>query len=214
MDPQTQPTPAPDAVEKKHYFLGVSDQISLGDRSDTHKRFAARLTSKDPKMSNREFVECLLDTYDRKAKDNSTEVTYLQQQLNDANLKIASYEEQQTSWAKKLDNAVTQTIEQRNQIQDLQQQLSDARNDANDNALKAQAIQMQHQAKDGEIRFTPNPVVAYFLDEMATKTGKDPSYILEKLYMDDLQNPRANNLPYTVTAADIRRVIAELKKEE
>lgn len=207
MDPQTQPTPAPDAVEKKHYFLGVSDQISLGDRSDTHKRFAARLTSKDPKMSNREFVECLLDAYDRKATDNSTAVADLQQQLNDATVKLAAYEEQLQA-----KNAEIKNLDQ--QILDLQQQLNDARNDANDNALKAQAIQMQHQAKDGEIRFTPNPVVAYFLDEMAKKTGKAPSYILEKLYMDDLQNPRANNLPYTVTAADIRRVMAELKKEE
>ena len=67
---------------------------------------------------------------------------------------------------------------------------------------------------EGAIIVKPNPVSLHFLKEMAEKTKTEPGKILEKLFFDDLQNPRANNLPYTVTASRIREVLNELKPKE
>jgi hypothetical protein len=96
------------------------------------------------------------------------------------------------------------------QITDLKMELATARNEANDNAAKARQIQT---ATDGAIIVKPNPVSVFFLNEMAEKEKTTPGKILERLFIDDLQNPRANNLPYTVESSRIREVMEELKQE-
>jgi hypothetical protein len=49
---------------------------------------------------------------------------------------------------------------------------------------------------------------------MADKEKTTPGKILERLFIDDLQNPRANNLPYTVSSSRIREVMEELKNNQ
>lgn len=57
-----------------------------------------------------------------------------------------------------------------------------------------------------------HPVAFHFLKGMAEKTKKTPGYILTDLFIRDLQNPRANNLPYIVTTAEISKVLEEYRK--
>ena len=80
-----------------------------------------------------------------------------------------------------------------------------------ENAAKAMKIQTD---TDGAIIVKPNPVSAYFLKEMAERENTTPEKILERLFIDDLQNPRANNLPYTVESSRIREVMKELKQKQ
>lgn len=71
---------------------------------------------------------------------------------------------------------------------------------------------------------TMHPVVEHFLMEMTVYINKvrakekkepvGPDYVLQDLFIHDLQNPRANNLPYTVTSDDIRRVQRQIEKQE
>ena len=193
-------------------FDGISAQINLSPGSETHRRFA-ELMRETGSMTARSFVEMLMDAYTNPKSDPTVteDIQKFHDHIDTLNAEIGNYQQQ--------------LHEYENQINDLQKQLETAQKEANDNAVNGLGKQSQieflqeqnaalQKKMEGAIIVHPNPVSRYFLDEMATKTGKDPSYILEKLYMDDLQNPRANNLPYTVTAADIRRVIAELKKEE
>ena len=88
----------------------------------------------------------------------------------------------------------------------------------NENAESGLGKQLQlvelRQQIDGAVIVKLNPVSRFFLAEMAGKTGTTPDRILEKLFIDDLQNPRANNLPYTVSSSRIREVMEELKRGE
>lgn len=79
--------------------------------------------------------------------------------------------------------------------------------------LKQELVLARSEA-DARIVIEPNPVVAHFLDEMAEKQHTTPGKILERLFLDDLQNPRANNLPYTVSSARVREVMEELKPKQ
>ena len=135
-------------------------------------------------VNSGDVVKRLMDAYENPPKDADSAATIERLELQVSDLKAEN--------AAKLD-------------------LAAARNDANANAAKAQSIELSTQ---GAIIIKPNPVVAYFLVEMAAKTGKTPAEILQALYIDDLQNPRANNLPYTVPASRIREVMAELKKQQ
>ena len=58
-----------------------------------------------------------------------------------------------------------------------------------------------------------HPVAFHFLKGMAEKTKKTPGYILTDLFIKDLQNPRANNLPYIVASSEIKAKLEEYKKE-
>lgn len=177
---------------------GVSAQINLSPGSETHRRFA-QLMREAGATTARSFIETLMDAYQNPHvdTDNSEVIANLEQQLEEANGKIATYEAKQQN-----DEA---------EIEDLKIQLATARNEANDNAAKAQQIQT---ATDGAIILRPNPVSAYFLNEMADKEKTTPGKILERLFIDDLQNPRANNLPYTVSSSRIREVMEELKQKQ
>lgn len=57
-----------------------------------------------------------------------------------------------------------------------------------------------------------HPVAFHFLKQMAEKLKVKPGYILTDLFVKDLQNPRANNLPYIVTSSEVRAKLEEYKK--
>ncbi len=177
---------------------GISAQINLSPGSETHRRFA-QLMRESGAATARSFIETLMDAYQNPHvdTDNSEVIANLEQQLEEAKGEIAIYEH-------KLQNSEAE-------IEDLKMQLATASNEANDNAAKAMQIQT---ATDGAIIVKPNPVSAYFLNEMAEKQQTTPAKILERLFIDDLQNPRANNLPYTVSSSRIREVMEELKNNQ
>lgn len=179
-------------------FHGFSAQINLSPGSETHRRFG-ELAYEAGATTSRSFIETLMDAYQNPPKDSDSAATIIamEKQIDDLKGEIASYE------------ATQQNNEA--EIEDLKLQLSTARNDANDNAAKAQQIQT---ATEGAIIVKPNPVSAYFLNEMAEKQQTTPAKILERLFIDDLQNPRANNLPYTVSSSRIREVMDELKPQK
>lgn len=179
-------------------FDGISAQINLSPGSETHRRFA-QLMREAGATTSRSFIETLMDAYQNPDidTDNSEVIANMEKQIDDLKGEIASYE------------ATQQNNEA--EIEDLKLQLATARNDANDNAAKAQQIQT---ATEGAIIVKPNPVSAYFLNEMAEREKTTPAKILERLFIDDLQNPRANNLPYTVSSSRIREVMDELKPQQ
>ena len=179
-------------------FHGFSAQINLSPGSETHRRFG-ELAYEAGATTSRSFIETLMDAYQNPPKDSdsATTIISMEQQIADLKSEIASYE------------ATQQNNEA--EIEDLKLQLATARNDANDNAAKAQQIQT---ATEGAIIVKPNPVSAYFLNEMSEREKTTPAKILERLFIDDLQNPRANNLPYTVSSSRIREVMDELKPQQ
>ena len=177
---------------------GISAQINLSPGSETHRRFA-QLMREAGAATARAFIETLMDAYQNPPEDADSAATIIamENQIDDLNGKIAGYE------------ATQQNNEA--EIAQLKLDLATARNEANDNAAKAQQIQT---STEGAIIVKPNPVSAYFLNEMAEKEKTTPAKILERLFIDDLQNPRANNLPYTVESSRIREVMKELKNNQ
>lgn len=132
-------------------------------------------------------------------------------------------------------------IESQNQeITTLKQQLENTLNDGNESAMSAQRLQMEldkaqeqikaleeaakHQTEakanrpENVFEVEVHPVPFYFLKKMAEHISKEkkteitPGYILTDLFLKDLQNPRANNLPYIVTTAEISKVLEEYRK--
>lgn len=195
-------TPKPKAEPTK--FDGVSAQINLSPNSEIHRRFA-RLFKESGAYNAREFINTLLELYENppQAIGKDATIADLKQQLSEAQNKVT-------------DLQVTIEDDQA-EIDDLKLQLATARNEANENAAAGQGQQAQidelHKQLDGAIIVKPNPVSAFFLNEMAERENTTPAKILERLFIDDLQNPRANNLPYTVSSSRIREVMEELKKE-
>lgn len=182
---------------------GVSPQVNLSPGSETHRRFA-KIKTENGIVTNREVVEMLMSAYETPHTDNSDTIANLELELEDLKSENSAYD------------ATCKNYEA--EIADLKKQLEAANKMANENAVnglgkQAQIEELQKQI-DGAIIVKPNPVIAYFLKEMAEKTGKSPAKILEKLFSDDLQQPRANNLPYTVEGWRIREVMEELKKQQ
>lgn len=179
-------------------FDGISAQINLSPGSETHRRFA-QLMREACAATSRSFIDTLMDAYQNPPidTDNSEVIANMEQQIADLKSENAAYEATQQN-----DEA---------EIEDLKMQLATARNEANDNAAKAQQIQT---STEGAIIVKPNPVSAYFLNEMAEREKTTPAKILERLFIDDLQNPRANNLPYTVSSSRIREVMDKLKPQQ
>lgn len=177
---------------------GISAQINLSPGSETHRRFA-QLMREAGAATARAFIETLMDAYQNPPEDADSAATIIamEKQIGDLKGEIAAHE------------ATRQNQEL--EIEDLKLQLATARNEANDNAAKAMQIQT---STEGCIIVKPNPVSAYFLNEMAEKEKTTPAKILERLFIDDLQNPRANNLPYTVESSRIREVMKELKNNQ
>ena len=179
-------------------FDGISAQINLSPGSETHRRFA-QLMREAGAATARSFIELLMDAYQNPHvdTDNSEVIANLEQQVTDLKSENAAYD------------ATCQNLEL--DIENLKLELATARNESNENAAKVQQIQT---ATEGAIIVKPNPVSAYFLKEMAERENTTPEKILERLSIDDLQNPRANNLPYTVSSSRIREVMEELKQKQ
>lgn len=174
---------------------GVSSQINLGQDTPAHRQWA-RILVTSGYSSPSACMKMLMDAFENPARnaDDQATIANLELELEDLKSQNAAYDTTCKSYEA--------------EIADLKQKLESATNTANENAARAQSIEMAHQ---GAIVIKPNPVVAYFLNEMASKTNKTPAEILQELYVDDLQNPRANNLPYTVPSSRIREVMEELK---
>lgn len=68
------------------------------------------------------------------------------------------------------------------------------------------------QRPDNIIEVEVHPVAFHFLKGMAEKTQETPGDILTDLFIRDLQNPRANNLPYIVASSEIKAKLEEYKK--
>lgn len=191
--------------ENEKKIDGVSAVTNLVPGSEHHKRFA-RLIKEAGISSNRDFVVMLMDAYENPPQDADSAATIinLENMVNGQKAELSSYEA---------------TLQNKDlEIADLRKQLEEAQKMANDNAVnglgkQAQIEDLQKQLAES-IVIQPNPVVKYFLDEMAHKTGKSPSEILQALYIADLQNPRANNLPYIVSSSRIREVMEELKQQQ
>lgn len=78
---------------------------------------------------------------------------------------------------------------------------------------KHQEAESQRSSRPANIfEVEVHPVAFHFLKQMAEKTKQTPGYILTDLFIKDLQNPRANNLPYIVASSDIRAKLEEYKK--
>lgn len=90
-------------------------------------------------------------------------------------------------------------------------------------SLKAELARHQEEAQQAETQkanrpenvfeVEVHPVAFHFLKGMAEKTKKTHGYILTDLFIKDLQNPRANNLPYIVASSEIKAKLEEYKKE-
>lgn len=191
-------------------FDGISAQINLSPGSETHRRFA-ELMRETGAMTARSFVEMLMDRYQSPHTDNSEAIADLEQQLKKA---LAEKDE----WNNTAHNREIEISELKSENEDLKDRLEEANKTANANAEKGLGQQLQlneiKERIEGAVIVRPNPVSRFFLDEMAEKTKTEQGKILEKLFFDDLQNPRANNLPYTVTAARIFEVMETLKKQQ
>ena len=184
---------------------GISAQINLSPGSETHRRFA-QLMREAGATTSRSFIETLMDAYQNPHvdTDNSEVIANMEQQIADLKSENAAYD------------ATCQNLEL--EIENLKMELATARNEANENAVnglgKQAKIEELKKQLEGGIVVKLNPVSRFFLAEMAGKQQTEPGKILEKLFIDDLQNPRANNLPYTVSSSRIREVMDELKPQQ
>ena len=181
-------------------FDGISAQINLSPGSETHRRFA-ELMRETGAMTARSFVEMLMDSYQSPHTDNSEAISNLEKEIIEL---------------RKQTDVMGQTILDKDEtIHNLSEQLEAANKTANENAVnglgKQAKIEELQKKLDGAVIVKLNPVSRFFLAEMAAKTQMPAEKILEKLFFDDLQNPRANNLPYTVSGSRIREVMEELK---
>ena len=78
---------------------------------------------------------------------------------------------------------------------------------------KHQEAESQRSSRPANIfEVEVHPVAFHFLKQMAEKTKQTPGYILTDLFIKDLQNPRANNLPYIVASSEIKAKLEEYKK--
>ena len=67
------------------------------------------------------------------------------------------------------------------------------------------------QRPDNIFEVEVHPVAFHFLRQMAEDLKVEPGFILVDLFIRDLQNPRANNLPYIVPSSEIRSLMEEYK---
>lgn len=184
---------------------GIVAQINLSPGSEAHRQFV-KLREETGASTNKDLVILLMNHYENTKTDRDSATTIADLEREVANLRAENQAYDATVHNLELDK------------QQLTEQLETARNEANDNAQRGTLQQNQleelRKKTEGAIILNPNPVSMYFLKEMADKQGTTPGKILEKLFIDDLQNPRANNLPYTVSSSRIREVMDELKQQQ
>lgn len=132
-----------------------------------------------------------------------------------------------------IDELTEENASLKQRIEDLNVKVEELINSGNESAMSAQKIQLELEAlkeeSENQAKANANrpanifevevhPVPFYFLKKMSEylsnqkKTEITPGYILTDLFLKDLQNPRANNLPYIVTTAEISKVLKEYRK--
>ena len=155
----------------------------------------------------RAFIETLMDVYQNPPDDTESAETIISMAKQISDLES--------------ENAALRATEQNLnlEIAELKKQLGEANRIANDNALsglgKEAQIEDLRKQMEGAIIVRLNPVSAYFMAEIVEESGMKPADVLEKLFDEDLQQPRSNNFPggYSVSSARMRRVAEEIKKQ-
>lgn len=114
----------------------------------------------------------------------------------------------------KVDNPelIKKNQELQDEIAELQESIASLKAELTRHQEEAQQAETQ-KANRPENRFEVelHPVAWHFLKQMSEKTNKTPGYILTDLFIRDLQNPRANNLPYIVASSEIKAKLEEYK---
>ena len=160
---------------------------SLKCKENVWKKFVSLIDEMDNVNTQGQALERLIDVYEEPPKTKILDK------------EIASQNE----------DLIKKNQELADEIDELQETIA---------SLKAELAKHQEDAAQKSNRpenvfeVEVHPVAFHFLKGMAEKTKKTPGYILTDLFIRDLQNPRANNLPYIVASSDIKAKLEEYKK--
>ena len=194
---------------------------SLKCKENVWKKFVSLIDEMDNVNTQGQALERLIDVYEEppKTKILDKEIASQNEDLIKKNQELAD----------EIDELQDVNALLKQKIEELNIRIEEITNSGNDNAMAAQRIQMELDKANETIAARANrpenifevevhPVPFYFLKKMAAylsnqkKTEITPGYILTDLFLKDLQNPRANNLPYIVTTAEISKVLEEYRK--
>lgn len=160
---------------------------SLKCKENVWKKFVSLIDEMDNVNTQGQALERLIDVYEEPPKTKILDK------------EIASQNE----------DLIKKNQELSDEIDELQETIA---------SLKAELAKHQEDAAQKSNRpenvfeVEVHPVAFHFLKGMAEKTKKTPGYILTDLFIRDLQNPRANNLPYIVASSEIKAKLEEYKK--
>lgn len=160
---------------------------SLKCKENVWKKFVSLIDEMDNVNTQGQALERLIDVYEEPPKTKILDK------------EIASQNE----------DLIKKNHELADEIDELQETIA---------SLKAELAKHQEDAAQKSNRpenvfeVEVHPVAFHFLKGMAEKTKKTPGYILTDLFLRDLQNPRANNLPYIVASSEIKAKLEEYKK--
>lgn len=194
---------------------------SLKCKENVWKKFVSLVDEMDNVNTQGQALERLIDVYEEppKTKILDKEIASQNEDLIKKNQELAD----------EIDELQDVNAHLKQKIEELNIRIEEITNSGNENAMAAQRIQMELDKANETIASRANrpenifevevhPVPFYFLKKMAAylsnqkKTEITPGYILTDLFLKDLQNPRANNLPYIVTTAEISKVLEEYRK--
>ena len=164
---------------------------SLKCKENVWKKFVSLIDEMDNVNTQGQALERLIDVYEEPPKTKILDK------------EIASQNE----------DLIKKNQELTDEIDELQETIA---------SLKAELAKHQEEAEsrskamadkpENVFEVEVHPVAFHFLKGMAEKTKKTPGYILTDLFIRDLQNPRANNLPYIVASSEIKAKLEEYKK--
>lgn len=197
---------------------------SLKCKENVWKKFISLIDEMDNVNTQGQALERLIDVYEEppKTKILDKEIASQNEDLIKKNQELAD----------EIDELQDVNAQLKQKIEELNIKIEEVTNSGNDNAMAAQRIQMELDKANETIaalqqgsnrpenifEVEVHPVPFYFLKKMAAylsnqkKTEITPGYILTDLFLKDLQNPLANNLPYIVTTAEISKVLEEYRK--
>ena len=194
---------------------------SLKCKENVWKKFVSLIDEMDNVNTQGQALERLIDVYEEppKTKILDKEIASQNEDLIKKNQDLQDENDELMECNK---NLVAQ-------VENLEAKIDELTNSGNENAMAAQRIQMELDKANETIASRANrpenifevevhPVPFHFLKKMSEylsaqkKTEITPGYILTDLFLKDLQNPRANNLPYIVTTAEISKVLEEYRK--
>ena len=164
---------------------------SLKCKENVWKKFVSLIDEMDNVNTQGQALERLIDVYEEPPKTKILDK------------EIASQNE----------DLIKKNQELADEIDELQETIA---------SLKAELAKHQEEAEsrskamaekpENVFEVEVHPVAFHFLKGMSEKTKKTPGYILTDLFIRDLQNPRANNLPYIVASSEIKAKLEEYKK--